>query len=331
MSIISKINVVHFVVLGVGISLGVLIHYLLTPTVQSPNVKEIRNSFNYKYINPLLECDGFNVGDSKNYNTLKRNIQTIIDTQINNHKISFASVYYRDLNNGPWFGINEKEYFSPASLVKVPVMIAYYKLAETDPLILQKKLVNTRPYDPKEQNIVPEVSLAVNQEYTIEELIRRMIVYSDNLAYDLLLDNIDNQKIFNVYRDLGADISKASEDPNGNIITVTDYASFLRILFNSSYLDKDSSEKALKLLSEVAYKNGLVAGVPKNVLVAHKFGERQYMGTGEKQLHDCGIVYEPQKPYLLCIMTRGNNFENDAALIRSISSTVYKQISSSKN
>jgi len=27
------------------------------------------------------------------------------------------------------------------------------------------------------------------------------------------------------------------------------------------------------------------------------------------QLHDCGIVYYPETPYLLCVMTKGWNFE----------------------
>jgi len=244
-----------------------------------------------------------------------------------NPDISFTSIYYRDLNNGPWIGINERELFSPASLIKVPLLITYYKLAENNPDILDNKIVNTELFNPKDQNIVPEITLSQSQEYTVSELLDRMIIYSDNQAYDLLLKNIDNRKLIETYNNLGVDISLGFENPNGNILSVKQYASFFRILFNASYLSKDMSEKTLGLLSRVKFSQALVAGVPSNILVAHKFGERQYTDTGEKQLHDCGIIYLPNKPYLLCIMTRGKNIPIEENFVKQISSMVYQNIS----
>ena len=284
---------------------------------------EERNSFQYKFINPLLECDSTNFIENPHLSKLKSNVNNYINNQINQKQIDFASVYYRDLNNGPWFGINEKEKFSPSSLIKVPLMITYLKLAEADPSILQKPLLNTATYDPSSQNFPPQITLIPNQKYTVDELIRRMIVYSDNMAYNLLNDNVNGSVVMSVYNDLGVDISSAQADPNGNIISVTGYSSFFRILYNSSYLNRDMSEKALKYLSQSVFTQGLVAGVPNDIVVSHKFGERQYLDTGEKQLHDCGIIYDPDTPYLLCVMTRGNNFSNLISTIKNISNMVY--------
>ena len=87
--------------------------------------------------------------------SLKKSIQFIINQEINNNKITFASIYYRDLNNGPWLGINDSEYFSPASLIKVPVMMAYFKAAENDASILEKKIINNKNFDYSQQNITP--------------------------------------------------------------------------------------------------------------------------------------------------------------------------------
>jgi len=289
--------------------------------------KETRDKQNYEYINPLLECDSESISKDKNLNKLKDSIDFIIDQQKNIKNISFAAVYYRDLNNGPWFGINEKEYFSPASLIKVPLMIAYYKQAETDPSILSKEIENTRPYNLDEQNIAPTKFLELNKKYTIDQLINQMIIYSDNIAYQNLLSSIDNSLVYKVYEDLGVDISKAKENPSGNIIRVKDYASFFRILYNSSYLNRTMSEKALKLLSQTTYRNGLAAGIPSNINVSHKFSERRYIETEEHQLHDCGIIYSPNTPYLICIMTRGNNFNNLEKTISQISKTIYNNIS----
>ncbi len=291
-----------------------------------PGFKETRDKQHYQFINPLLECDFWTATNNQNLNELREKINSIINNEINDHHISFASVYYRDLNNGPWFGINEKEFFSPASLIKVPLMIAYYKAAEEKPTILQEEIVNTLTYDPSEQNILPEKTLELNQPYSVEELIKRMIIFSDNNAYRLLLDHIDNDLVYKVYTDLGVDISKAKNNPTGNILSVSGYASFFRILYNASYLNRSMSEKALNLLSQTTFHQGLVAGVPNNVTVAHKFGERHYTNTGEYQLHDCGIIYVPDKPYLLCVMTRGNNFNNLSQIISQISETIYQEI-----
>src|SRR5207248_2823209 len=94
--------------------------------------------------------------------------------------------------------------------------------------------------------------------------------------------------------------------PNPQVSVVT-YSSFFRVLYNASYLTRDDSQKALALLAGVDYKDGLVAGVPASVPIAHKFGERETTGDTTKQLNDCGIVYYPSHPYLLCVMTRGDS------------------------
>lgn len=310
----------------VGIlTIGILIGYKLPQKQSNQNQQEIRKSFDYKFINPLLECNN-NLANN-NLSTLKHQINDVIKQQINDKNISFASVYFRDLNNGPWFGINEKEYFTPASLIKVPILITYYKKAEKNPEILKQTIVNQEGADGVFiQNIKPSETMVSNQSYTIEELINRMIIYSDNDAYNDLTKNIDGNEILQTYKDLDVDISQIFINPNGNILTVRDYASFFRILYNASYLNKDMSEKALGLLSQTEYKQGLVAGVPSKIQVAHKFGERIYNDTKEVQLHDCGIVYLPKKPYLLCVMTRGQDLNKATQTIKTISQKVFDYI-----
>ncbi len=288
----------------------------------------IRNNFNYKYINPILECNP-DISLNNKLTPLRNSIKSIIDNEINNQNITYASVYYRDLNNGPWFGINEKEYFSPASLIKVPVLIAYLKKAETDPSIFQKKLIIIE--DPTSgnniQNIKPSIATITNTEYTIEKLLEEMIVYSDNNAYITLHNNLTSEEIMQVYQDLDVDISKGFTNPNGNIINIKNYASFFRILYNASYLNKEMSEKALNILSKVEFKDALVAGTPDNTIISHKFGERKYSDIGENQFHDCGIIYLPKNPYLLCVMTKTNKNINQAInVIKQISQKTYQDI-----
>jgi beta-lactamase class A len=103
---------------------------------------------------------------------------------------------------------------------------------------------------------------------------------------------------------------------------VKTYSSFFRILYNGTYLSQDNSERLLTVLSRSAFSQGLSAGLPQDITVAHKFGEAD-SPDGTKQLHDCGIVYKPRQPYLICVMTKGNNFPALAKVIGHISETVY--------
>ena len=312
----------YFGLFAFGLISGLIISKFFQPEVLK--LTEFRRSQDYQFISPLLECDLSTPTQNSLYNQIRSDINSVIDTNQENKNISNASVYLRDLNNGPWIGIDEKEYFSPASLVKVPIMIAFYHAAQTNPSILTQQFeIEPDDTDYSEQNILPSQTLTQGQTYTTDQLINQMIIYSDNRAKDILVDYITPEIIFKTFSDLGIDTTKLINNPDGNNLTVKEYASFFRILYNASYLNKDMSEKALKLLSLTEYNQALTKNIPSEITVSHKYGERLYLDTGEKQLHDCGIVYLPQSPYLLCVMTRGFDFTKLNQVVSQISDSVY--------
>lgn len=277
----------------------------------------------YKYINPLLECDTNQIDLSTEYKPSSQNIQTIIDTEKKKGNVQDVSVYYRDLNNGPWFSINSSSEFAPASLLKVPIMMAYYKAAETDPSILTQHIVYATSANQEAQYYAPTQTLENGKSYTADELIHQMIVYSDNDAMTLLGNHIDQDSIIKILSDLGIEPAKSSSLPDA--LTVRSYASLFRVLYNASYLSKTYSEKALSLLAQTGFPQGIAAPLPKNMTVADKFGEREF-ADGTKQLHNCGIIYYPQHPYLLCIMTQGNDYQPLANTIAAISQSIYQNL-----
>jgi beta-lactamase class A len=149
-----------------------------------------------------------------------------------------------------------------------------------------------------------------------------MIIYSDNNASNALInymENLDTQKLDRIYFDLGVEVP--GEAKLENFMKTKDYASFFRILYNSSYLSREMSEKALLLLSQSDFRQGLRANIPNYINISHKFGERVL--ANDKQLHDCGIIYKQNQPYLLCIMTRGEDFNLMSQVIQEISQSVY--------
>ncbi len=279
----------------------------------------------YNFTNPLLECEPAKDSPVRELLPFQYKIAALIEDKKKANWVTHVSVYFREMNNGLSFGIYGQEKFTPASLVKVPLMIAYLKWAETNPGLLSQKIVFNMADATAPQTYKPAMVLQQGKSYTLDELLYRAIVYSDNNAYFLLYASVDPNILHSVYTDLGLEVPQVRN--RDDYMTVAEYASFFRILYNASYLNKGLSEKALQYLSEVDFKQGLVAGVPPGTVVAHKFGEKLTGSTGEiKQLHDCGIVYYPAHPYLLCIMTRGTSFEYLDDSIREISSLVYREV-----
>ncbi len=289
--------------LVIGLVSGIFIGKNIAKDKNDELSKEVRLD-GYKYISPLLECEQNQTIGEIEYKPSKNNIASFITEEINKKNISHASVYYRDLNNGPWFGINEKDNYSPASLLKLPVMMAYYKLADSDRSILKKQLTYKKKPESVEQSFIPPKPLEDGKAYPTEELIENMMLYSDNNALFLLEENINNSQIDTITNDLG--IETPNDQTPEDFMSVKSYATLIRVLYNSSYLDRELSEKALGIMAKAYFEKGLAQGVPKNIEVANKFGERE-LPDGTKQLHDCGIVYYPKHPYLLCIMTRGSD------------------------
>lgn len=284
------------------------------------NKSEERSTARFPLVSPLLFCSTNESIENSIYSSFRFKVEHYANNIMSNKKANHVSVYYRDLNNGPWFGINEDEGFTPSSLLKLPLLISALKENEEVDNIFVNRTVK---FEKKEfignQYFKPEIELEPGKTYTVAELLKRSIVYSDNESAILLYKILGDTKLIETYVNLGLINPQSVSDFNMN---VKEYSSFFRVLYNSSYIGKESSEFALELLAESRFENGIRSGVPKDVIVSHKFGE-QINKDGVLQLHDCGIIYATKKPYILCVMTRGDNFNELANIIRNISKIIY--------
>jgi len=276
----------------------------------------------FPLLNPMLAADPDI--DFKELRPFNHKIRALVEERKRAGLATHVSVYFRDLENGPMFGVNVDEKFSPASLLKVPLMMAVLKEAEKDPGLLSRRLRNDRPELARSD--YNGRALERGKEYAVDELLRAMIVASDNNAVILLRTVVGDEALNAVFRDFGMIIPEVR--PLDDSMTVREYASFFRILYNASYLDRALSQKALAYLADSDFKAGLVAGVPPGTVVAHKFGERSFYDSRTKQLHDCGIVYHPSRPYVLCVMSRGDDFVRLSGVIKDVSSLISKEVDS---
>lgn len=234
-----------------------------------------------------------------------------------------VAVYFRSLNDGLWMGIDERVPFAPASLVKVPIMLIYYKMAEKDPSVLERELEVTDVGN-YAQYVPSRVKLKKGERLSVERLIEVMIEDSNNDAMLTLSKHFDPEVAERTYRRLG--YAKTFEE-RGDFLQLKTYVGTFRVLYNGTFLNEELSEKALRHLARGGLGEGIRAGVPEDVTVAGKFGEYVDPARPErKQLHDVGIVYHPDNPYLLGVMTRGRDHAELSAVIREISSFIYREV-----
>jgi beta-lactamase class A len=281
----------------------------------------------FRHVNPLLDCDlAADVLRNQELLPFKAEVERLLDRRAEEPDAPRVAVYFRELDEGLWFAIGDTERFAPASLRKLPMMIALLKAAEGP---AGRELLDREvPFDLGRdhnagQNVKPSETLVPGARYTIHELIRRMIALSDNNAFALLGKVVDPVELDRAYALLRMQNPRATSDDG--FLSVQTYASFFRILYNATYLSREASEWALTTLAQSEFRAGMVAGLPPGVRVAHKFGEKSEPG-GVVQLHDCGIVYYPGNPYLLCVMSSGRSFEQLDDEIAAVSGVVWQQV-----
>ncbi len=143
---------------------------------------------NFLYVNPEPDCEVYDERSEK-LSDLQATLETKVRELELQNDIDHVAIFTRDLTSRRFAGKNDDRVFVLASLLKVPILISYYKFAEVEPAILSDEVLYTGTPDSYgiQTEIPPEERLSIGQRYTIEELLSRMIIHSDNTASDILL------------------------------------------------------------------------------------------------------------------------------------------------
>lgn len=279
----------------------------------------------YDLLSPVRRCNDSLPQGEWNYEPLRDRLSAMKDQLKARGDVTHMSVYFQDLDHGPRFGIGEYDKFRPASLIKLPLLLLFLHAADIDPAIFDKTLSYTVALNTEDNIEETAETIQPDTPYTIRELLTKMIVYSDNRSYVLLLREMNNQPdlAYKTFQDL--DTLQMMLQTDETYVSISSYAKLFAILYNISYLSKDMSQYGLELLSQATFKEGITKGVPDTQRVAHKFGYAVIDGEG--QLHDCGIVYHPKMAYILCVLTTGADTNKANAAIIDISKTVYDAVS----
>jgi len=230
-------------------------------------------------------------------------------------------VYFEDLQFHSWFGINERESFRPASMLKITTVAAILAEVHDGDLSLDTEVtLDEDDLNYKFGNLYEQI----NQTFTIRKLIEISLISSDNTAIKKLHEYMDEEHWAEARLSMGLPETSVAESEAGTALTPKEFSCVFRSLYYSGYLCRTFSNWILMMLSETEFNQGIPAGVPKGVVVSHKIGEWAEEGS----MHDCGIVYA-KKPYILCIMSSDTSVDEGNKVIKDISKTVYDFVSKS--
>lgn len=262
--------------------------------------------------------------------TLGERVAEVID----NSTVSRIGIAYYDLSSGTTWLHDEDEVFHAASTMKVPVMMALFRAMEEGRLSLDQPVTITNEfvsiYDgstfsiPSDQDSDSDLYNHVGQQLPLEELIRRMIVRSSNLATNIVIQLVGADHVMSVMRKIGAEdmkVLRGVEDikayRNGmnNTATAHDLMVVLReIASRAASPEQTPADAMIDILAQQEFNEGIPAGLPPGTKVAHKTGSITDI------YHDAAIVY-PQdgRAYVLVVLTEGATDDEASKTVGAIS------------
>ncbi|HEY4473588.1 MAG: hypothetical protein A3D67_04395 [Candidatus Lloydbacteria bacterium RIFCSPHIGHO2_02_FULL_51_22] len=202
------------------------------------------------------------------------------------------SLYFEYLNTGSNISLNQNTRLFPASLNKLPIAMAVTKKIENgiwrfdDKLVLLPADINKFYGDLYKE--------PVGSAFTIEFLLQKILRQSDNTAFSIVYRNLEVDEADSALDDLGL---RELFDETGQI-TAKEYSRIFRALYTASFLTREHSQTLLQWLTESDFNDFLARGVPADIPFAHKFG----INTDQRIFADSGIVYVPNRPYLLTVV-----------------------------
>jgi len=198
-----------------------------------------------------------------------------------------VSVYFMDVEGEYWFGIDEETRYHTASTIK-PIYSQYLLSSGVD-MDMEIKLQNVS----RTSSSGKLTCEAVGSTFTVGELIEYSIRYSDNQAHRLLYETFGIEGYNRYVSALGTGGLQLDEEWEWSRATPKKMSLAMLDIYRYSASD----DTIIAHLKNTDYNQQISAGTKYET--AHKYGSN----GGTDGYHDTAIVYAPERPYILTILT----------------------------
>lgn len=234
-------------------------------------------------------------------------------------------MFLLNLDTGSYLDLAGTSTFAAASMIKVPVVVAFFQAVDEGKLHLDEQLV-MRP------NLIAGGSGAMQYQppgskYSALETATQMIVISDNTATNMLIDRLGGAAVLNQrFQSWGLTktvIRHPLADLEGtNTTCPQDLTKLLTLVSQGNLLSLKSRDRLLDIMRQTVTDTLLPQGLGKGATIAHKTGDIGSM------VGDTGLIDLPNgQRYIATIMVkRPFNDPRAQELIRQISRLVYNHL-----
>ena len=234
-------------------------------------------------------------------------------------RVSALAVALYDYGLDFRFSFQASRVFHAASTIKLAILFALFRAAETGRLRLTDRLHVRNRFRSQGDGLPfflqsdrdgdPDLYKLTGRTATLQELAETMIVRSSNLATNLLLDHLEVAFVTEILAAAGLEALRCVrgvEDEAAfargmnNLVTADGLLEFFRRVHEARALTAESREKMFDILFQQRFNGMLPAGIPESAKaqVAHKTGEISTV------THDAGMVFLPGRaPYVLVVLT----------------------------
>ncbi len=244
---------------------------IIKPVGDSPDVSEV--------VGFEVKIDQLKVDESQ------KTVKIVIDKLLEDMAGEYG-VYVKSLESDLELKRDEGEVFMAASVIKLPILVAYYQAVDVGEI------------DPKEIYVLTEKdrlmygtgsmqNQPVGTKYSYQEVAFIVANQSDNMGAEVLIDKLGG------YDKLQKKVDEwdlESISLRENEISLEDVLWLFEGVYKGELLKDESRKEMLKALTDTVNEDRLTAGVPSGVRVIHKFGSE--VGV----VNDCGVV-EAESPY----------------------------------
>jgi len=237
-----------------------------------------------------------------------------------------VSVVIKNLNNDELIKINQECVFPSASTIKLVIMSELLRQVKENKLNLDQTIILSDKMKTSGDGILKELN--TGHEFTLQEILLLMIIISDNMATNILIDIVGMDNVNRMARKLGLKKTKlqrkmmdsvAAKSGRENYTSAYDMFRILELIYKGENIDKYHSNIMLDILKRQQAGGRLNLYLPEGILMANK------TGSLDKLEHDVGIIYLPNCVYIICVLTNEINSNKDGReIIGNISKMVYE-------
>lgn len=212
------------------------------------------------------------------------------------------AVGFYDLELGQGAFHNPDQQLEAASLIKLPILVEFYRQAQTGGLDPAETMVFEERFRVGGSGSLQHEEAGTS--WPLQELATLMVTQSDNVATDMLVERLGRDAITHQMELLGLKNTTlergiydfaAIDQGRDNLTTAADMTALLRLIAEGELPGSDAMHE---MLDAQERKDMIPAQLPKGTRVAHKTGE--LLGV----LHDAGIVYTPKGAYVLVFLSQ---------------------------